>query len=62
MTKPKTIWTDRAMAQLEQIHNYLKYEKKTPQGAANVKRDLIEASKGVTYFEQYQRDNINPDY
>lgn len=38
------------------------YEKKTPQGAANVKADLIQASKEVTYAEQYQKDNINPDY
>ena len=62
MAKLKTVWTDRAKAQLKQIHDYLKYEKKTPQGAANVKRDLIEASKGVTYVEQYQKDDINPNY
>ena len=47
---------------MKQIHDYLKYEKKTTQGAANVKADLIQASKGVTYAEQYQKDNINPDY
>ena len=62
MAKLKTVWTDRAKAQLKQIHDYLKYEKKTPQGAANVKRDLIEASKGVTYVEQYQKDDINQNY
>ena len=62
MAKLKTVWTNRAKAQLKQIHDYLKYEKKTPQGAANVKRDLIEASKGLTYPEQYQKDDINPNY
>lgn len=62
MAKLRVEWTDKAKAQLKQIHNYLKYEKKTPQGAANVKADLIQASKEVTYAEQYQKDNINPDY
>jgi len=51
MGKFKTVWTDRAKAQLKQIHDYLKYEKMTPQGATNVKRDLIEASKGVNMPE-----------
>lgn len=62
MAKLKAKWTNKAKAQLKQIHDYLKYEKKTPQGAANVKADLIEASKGVTYAEQFQKDDINPDY
>ena len=62
MAKLTTVWTDRAKAQLKQIHDYLKYKKKTPQGAANVKRDLIRASKGVTFVEQYQKDDINPNY
>tara|TARA_A100000171_G_C2065996_1_gene112359 strand:- start:520 stop:675 length:156 start_codon:yes stop_codon:yes gene_type:complete len=51
MGKLKTEWTAKAKTQLKQIHDYLKYEKKTPQGAANVKADLIQASKGVTYAE-----------
>lgn len=62
MAKLKTEWTDKAKTQLKQIHDYLKYEKKTPQGAANVKADLIQASKGVTYADQYQKDDINPNY
>ena len=62
MANLKAKWTNKVKAQLKQIHDYLKYEKKTTQGAANVKADLIQASKGVTYAEQYQKDNINPDY
>lgn len=62
MAKLKSVWTDRAKAQLKQIHDYLKYEKKTPQGAANVKNDLIRASKEVTFAEQHQKDDINPNY
>ncbi len=48
MAKLRTEWTNKAKAQLKQICDYLRYEKKTPQGAANVKADLISASKGVT--------------
>lgn len=62
MATLKTIWSDRAKAQLKQIHDHIKYVKKTPQGAANVKRDILAASKNVTYVEQYQKDNVNPEY
>ena len=58
MGKLKTAWTAKAKTQLKQIYDYLK----TPQVAANVKADLIQASKGVTYAEQYQKDDINPNY
>lgn len=58
----KAIWSNRAKAQLKQIHDYLKYEKKTPQGAANVKRDILTASREVTFVEQYQKDEIDPQY
>lgn len=60
--KLKTLWTNRAKAQLKQIHDYIKYVKKSPQGAANVKRDILEASRGVTYTEQYQKDDFNSEY
>lgn len=40
----------------------LKYEKKTPQGAANVKKDILQASREVTFENQYQRDEIEPEY
>ena len=58
MGKLKTAWTAKAKTQLKQIYDYLK----TPQVAANVKADLIQASKGVTYAEQYQKDDIDPNY
>ncbi|WP_262482274.1 hypothetical protein [Arenibacter latericius] len=41
MSKLKAVWTHKAKAQLKQIHDYLKYQRKTPQGAANVMADLI---------------------
>lgn len=62
MGKLNTIWSNKAKAQLKQIHDYLKYEKKTPQGAANVKRKILAASRGVTFVEQYQTDEIDSKY
>lgn len=62
MANLKVVWTDKAKAQLKKIHDYLKYNKKSIQGAANVKRDILAASKGVTYVEQYQKDEIDPGY
>ena len=56
MTTLKTTWSARARADLKQIHDYLKYEKKTPQGVANVKRDLLAASRGFRFAQQYQKD------
>src|SRR5690606_8101171 len=62
MNKLKVIWSQKAKAQLKSIHDYLKYEKKTPQGAANVKKDILQASREVTFENQYQRDEIEPEY
>ena len=62
MAALKTIWTNRAKGQIKQIYDYLKYEKKTPQGAENVKRDILKAGGSVQYAEQYQKDDINPNY
>jgi plasmid stabilization system protein ParE len=62
MGKLKIIWSNKAKAELKQIHDYLKYIKRTPRGAANVRRDILEASKGLIYAGQYQKDDINPDY
>ena len=62
MGKLKVIWSQKAKVQLKSIHDYLKYEKKTPQGAANVKNDILQASREVTFEDQYQRDEIEPEY
>lgn len=62
MGKLKVIWSNRAKAQLKSIHDYIKYKKKSPQGATNVKRDILQASKDIVYADQYQQDEIEPDY
>jgi len=58
----KTIWTETAKAQLRSIHDYLKYDKHTPQGAANVKKDLLNAVKTISFEEQYQKDEFQTEY
>lgn len=47
---------------IKKIHDHFIFKKKTPQGAANIKRDILAASRGVTYVEQYQKDGIDPGY
>ena len=54
-----TVWTNTAKRDLKQIYNYINNVKKSPQGALNVVNDIIEASETITYFEQYQMDEIN---
>ena len=62
MLKLKVVWSQKAKAQLKTIHDYYKSQKKTPQGAANLKQDILAAHRSVTYLEQYQKDEINPNY
>lgn len=56
------IWTNSAKLDLKLIYQYYKYVKKTPQGAKNVKDDILEAAKSVKFAEQFQKDDINPNY
>jgi len=45
---------------LRSIYNY--YKEKSPQGARNVKSDLLQSPKTIYYAKQYQIDEINPKY
>lgn len=60
--KSKTIWTKQATVQLKQIYTYIKYVQKSPQGAKNVLNDILNAGNSITFFEQFQKDEINPNY
>jgi len=62
MSKLKVIWSNRAKAQLKSIYDYIKYKKKSPQGAANVRKDILQASKNIVFETQYQEDEIEPEY
>ena len=58
----KVIWTAKTKEQLKSIYIYYKNEKKTLQGAKNVKNDILKASKEIVFATQYQEDEIQPEY
>lgn len=60
MRKLKIVWTMQAKEALKDIYDY--YKDKSPQGAKNVKSDLLKAPKSVYFSMQYQVDDINPKY
>jgi plasmid stabilization system protein ParE len=62
MSKLQVVWSIQAKTQLKAIYQYLKYEKKTPQGAASVRNDILQASREITFEKQYQADEIQPEY
>ncbi|WP_433763432.1 type II toxin-antitoxin system RelE/ParE family toxin [Flavobacterium ginsenosidimutans] len=56
----KVIWANSAKEQLKAIYTF--YKQKSPQGALNVKADILEAVKSLVFAEQYQKDEIEPEY
>ncbi len=60
MTKLKIVWSKQAKEALKSIYSY--YKDKSPQGAKNVKSDLLASPKTIFYARQYQVDDINPNY
>lgn len=60
MSTIKVTWTNTAKKQLKAIYDY--YKIKSPQGAKNVKNDILKASKEIVFTKQYQKDEIEPDY
>lgn len=60
MANFKIIWSKQARDALKSIFDY--YKKKSPQGARNVKSDLLEGPKKIHFSKQYQLDEINPKY
>ena len=45
----RVIWSKRAQAQLKSIHDYIKIELKSLQGARNVKQDILKTSKSIVF-------------
>ena len=60
MGKFKIIWTNQAKAELKKIYDY--YRDKSPQGAENVRADLLKSPKTIYFSKQYQVDEINLNY
>ena len=58
MQAHKIIWSKQAKEAVKTIYHY--YQKKSSQGAKNVKADLLKAPKTIHFARQYQIDEINP--
>lgn len=56
----KVIWTDQAKKELKKIYDY--YKERSLQGAKNVRSDLLQSPKTISFSKQYQVDDINPNY
>ncbi|MRX38932.1 hypothetical protein GJU43_06575 [Flavobacterium sp. LC2016-23] len=59
-TIEKVVWTNTARNQLNTIYNY--YKEKSIQGANNIKNDILASTKSIHFGEQYQKDEIDPEY
>jgi len=62
MVTLKVVWSNRARVQLKSIHDYIKNKLQSPQGARNIKRDILNTSKSIVFAEQYEVDDIQPEY
>ncbi|UTW68035.1 type II toxin-antitoxin system RelE/ParE family toxin [bacterium SCSIO 12643] len=60
MGELKIIWSKQAQEAVKSIYDY--YKDKSLQGAKNVKRDILQSPKNISYSKQYQVDEINPKY
>lgn len=56
----KIVWTSQAKQDLKNVYEY--WEKKSVQGAINVRSDILKSPKNIYYAKQYQIDDINPQY
>ena len=56
----EVVWTYTAKNQLKTIYNY--YKEKSVQGANNIKNEILNATKNIRFSEQYQNDEIEPEY
>lgn len=62
MEKLKIVWTRTARDQLKAIYDYYRFVKKTPQGASNLRNEILEHTKSIRFIHQYQKDEIQPEY
>ena len=56
----KIIWTNQAKLQLKELYKF--YKEKSPQGAKNIKNDILKATKELVFSKQHQADEIEPSF
>ena len=60
MSRLKVIWSNKSKEQLKAIYNY--YKVVSPQGATNVKNDILKTGRELVFVKQYQQDEIEPEF
>lgn len=60
MSRLKVFWANKSKEQLKAIYNY--YKAVSPQGAKNVKEDILKAGRELVFAKQYQEDEIDPEF
>lgn len=60
MAQLKVIWTNKSKEQLKAIYSY--YKTISPQGAKNVKDDILKTARELVFIKQYQQDEIEPEF
>lgn len=60
MSVLKVIWTKNAKNTLKEIHDF--YKPKSVRAAKNITQEILNTAKGIKFPEQYQVDEILPQY
>lgn len=60
MSRIKVIWANKSKEQLKAIYKH--YKIVSPQGAINVKNDILKTGRELVFAKQYQHDEIEPEF
>lgn len=58
--KLKIIWTAKSLAALQHVYNF--YAVKSVEAANRIVNDIVETAESITFSDQYQQDEILPQY
>jgi plasmid stabilization system protein ParE len=58
--KLKIKWTEKSLAALQNVYNF--YAEKSVEAANRVIDDIVETAEAITFAEQYQQDEVLPQF
>ncbi len=58
--KLKIKWTEKSLSALQNVYNF--YAEKSVEAANRVIDDIIETAEAITFPEQYQQDEVLPQF
>ena len=62
MATLQVIWSQRSKAKLKAIYKFYIEEKRTSHGGRTIINEILKAGNSIIFSEQYQRDEIEPEY